>query len=237
MVAFNTVPAKYTLESTAAPQARAVVAKRDGLAAESICRAALATGLLAHPAVCQSAAATLDMLRGQPVEIAILGLTFSDMDGIDLIATICQERIAHRILVVSSRRDDLVLSHLRSGVINGFFQAETDDSSKLSAAIRRICEGGTYFSPMPRPEGPMLAQMFTAHQIRILAVLCALGSESEAAATLGLSEHTIHGHCQRIYAKLGTRKLSKLVVEVVRRGLLRITPDGILRPGFDTNRS
>ncbi len=228
----------HSVESDPVPvrgKYRAVVAKRDCLAAESICRAATATGLVSPATICRSAKRTLDVLREQPAELAILGLTFSDMDGIDLIATICRERIAHRILVVSSRRDDVVLTHLRPGVINGFFQTETDDFGQLSAAIRRICEDGIYFSPMPRSAGPMLSQMFTNHQIRILAVLCALGSESEAATALGLSEHTIHGHCQRIYAKLGTRKLSKLVVEVVRRGLLRITPDGIIRPGFDAN--
>jgi DNA-binding NarL/FixJ family response regulator len=212
---------------------RVVVAKRDCLAADSICRAATATGLIAPATICRSAKRTLEELREQPAELAILGLTFSDMDGIDLIATICRERIARRILVVSSRRDDIVLTHLRPGVINGFFQTETDDFRQLPAAIRRICDDGIYFSPVTRPAGPMLSQMFTTHQIRILSVLCALGSESEAAIALGLSEHTIHGHCQRIYAKLGTRRLSKLVVEVVRRGLLRITPDGIIRPGFD----
>jgi DNA-binding NarL/FixJ family response regulator len=226
-------PAMTSPSAATDMKVRTIVAKRDSLAAEFIRRAAEEAGLLGESLVHRTAQSALQVLRSTPADLALFGLTFSDMDGLDLVATVIRERLACRILVISTRSDEFTQSQLRAGRINGFFRPELDAPDRLSAAIRRVAAGGTYFTPDPRTKSmrQTVSQMFTPHQIRIFGMLCSGIDEKTAAGVLGLSEHTLHGHAQRIKKKLGVSKLSNLIIEAIRRGVVRVTADDVLHPG------
>lgn len=214
---------------------RILIAKHDCISAEVIRHAAGTTGLIAESSIVHSAKLALKTLRDRPVDLCIIGLSFSEMDGVDLVSRIKNERLANRILVVSSRCDELVRAQLRPGRVDGFFNPELDNPAHLTVAIREVLSDGIYFTPaiLVKRVGQTVDQLFTTHQMRILATLCSIGDEQAAANYLGLSKHTLHGHAQRLKQKLGVNKLSELIIEAIRRGVIRVTPDAILRPGFD----
>ena len=214
---------------------RAIIAKRDSLAAEFIRGAARTAGVAGELLVHRTAAGALEVLRATPADLGLFGLTFPDLDGIDLVAAVRRERLACRILVISTRSDEYTHSQLRPGRINGFFRPELEPAERLTEAIRRVAAGGTYFTAngVAKTKRQTVDQMFTPHQIRILGLLCSAGDERAAAAKLGLSEHTLHGHAQRIKKKLGVSRLSDLMIEAIRRGVVRVTADDVLRPGLN----
>ncbi len=220
---------------------RIVIVKRDRIAAEFIRQAVQGAGIAAEAPCFQTAEAALAALASQPAHLGIFGLTFADSDGLDLISLAASRRLVLRILVVSGRRDEVARQHLRPGRVEGFFDSETDDCARLPLAIRRVHEGGSYFSP-PGPgattgtaDGPTLPQVLSGHELRILALLGDGCDDKTAAARLGLSLHTIHGHRQRIMRKLGVRSRTELMRTAVQRGLVRLTPTRILRPGFEVD--
>jgi DNA-binding NarL/FixJ family response regulator len=228
------ISASHTDSPFSSASRRVVIVKRDRMAAEFI---RLATLELLSDAECvciRSAPAALLELRARPAQLGIFGLSLPEMDGLDLVTTVIRERLAFRILIVSTRRDELVRSQLRPGRIAGFFDPEFDNPSFLSTAIQRVASGRVYFSPAvtAKRSSHTVDEMFTPHQLRIFAALCAVGDEKEAANMLGLSTHTVHGHSQRIKRKLGVSKLPELLIEGIRRGVIRVTPAEVLLPGF-----
>jgi DNA-binding NarL/FixJ family response regulator len=227
--------------STFAPPAlRAIIVKRDRTAAEFIRHAITRSGAVAESDCHQTAASALQALRERPVYLGVFGVTLSDMDGLDLISIVITERLALRILAFSSRRDELVRAHLRPGRVDGFFNPELDDLAALPSVINRVAQGGMYFSPEvgpgcgnAAPARATLDQILSPHELRIFALLGDGCDDGCAAEKLGLSAHTVHGHRQRIMRKLDVQTRTDLMRVAIQRGVVRITPDRVLRPGFD----
>ena len=217
-----------------------MVAKWDGLYAEAL-RTACKRAFPATPIeVCRQGTAVLTTLRAQPANLALLGLTFADMDGLDVLQAIARERLASRVLVVSGRRDEHSLQALRTTRFDGFFDPLGEDIAALIVALRRVAEGQGYISPWllrplmgTQPIGPLGLHLSPAE----LQVLCVIGDGSEnaeAAERLGLAESTVRTYRRNIMRKLDVPTSAKLVREAVRLGVVRITPDGkTIRPGFE----
>lgn len=223
---------------------RIVVAKWDGLYAEAL-RAACAQAFPATPVeVCRHGADVLKSLRAQPADLALLGLTFADLDGVDLLETVARERLASRVLVVSGRRDEHSLHTLRTARFDGFFDPFGEDLAALVVALKRVADGEGYISPwllqplLGRPESGVLGQCLTPAELQVLCVIGDGTENTEAAARLGLTESTIQTYRRNLMRKLDVRTSAKLVREAVRLGVVRITPDGkTIRPGFDRMQS
>lgn len=62
----------------------------------------------------------LGELRLSRPQLALLGLNFPDLDGVDLIEEIFAERLVGRILVISDRKDEHTRSMLLRMRVDGF---------------------------------------------------------------------------------------------------------------------
>lgn len=163
------------------------------------------------------------------------------MDGLDLVSSVIAERLVFRVLVISTRQDELVRAQLRPGRIDGLFNPETDDPVRLTEAIDRVVRGGVYFSPPTARGGApaglpcvTLEQSLSSHELKVFALIGDGSDDEQVAARLGLSVHTVHGHRQRIMRKLAVRTRTELMRVAIQRGVVRITPDRIMRPGFES---
>jgi DNA-binding NarL/FixJ family response regulator len=219
---------------------RIVVAKWDGLYAESL-RAACARAFPETPVeLCRSGAAMLAALRSAPADFVLLGLTFVDLDGTDILETIARERLARRVFVISGRRDETALRALRHARFDGFFDPFEETAEKLVEALRQVADGRGYISPglsrrlvIQRTEG-VLAQRLTPAEMQVFALIGDGSDDGEAAQRLGLSDATIGTHRRNIMRKLDVSTSAKLVREAVRLGVVQIKPDGsVIRPGFE----
>ena len=179
-------------------------------------------------------------LRRQPATVGLVGLTLSDMDGLDVITIAVQERLIARLLVVSGRRDEHTRRFLRCAGINGFFDDVTEETRALPSAIQRVGDGGAYFSrswqDTDAPEGSAsLSSVLTKTELQVFAVIGDGCSDQPAADRLCLSPHTVRKHRENIMHKLGLRTRVDLVMEAQSRGVIRVVKGRVLRPGGDSH--
>ncbi len=219
---------------------RIVIAKWDGLYAEAL-RAACGQAFDGTPVeVCRLGGEALSVLRARPAGLVLMGLTFTDLDGVDVLETIAAEHLAARVMLVSGRKDEHSLQTLRTARFDGFFDSWAENFDALVAALRVVAAGRGYISPslhrqlLGRQGAGAIGLWLTPSEHQVLAVIGDGSDNSEAAERLCLGEGTVQMHRRSIMRKLGVHSSAKLVREAVRLGVVRITPEGrILRPGFE----
>ena len=218
---------------------RVVIAKWDALYAEAMRSACAQVFPDVSAQVCRRGSDTLTTLRERPADLAVLGLTFVDMDGVDLLDRIAAEQLARRVLVVSGRKDEHSLHALRTARFDGFLDPFAETMESLVEALRQVAAGHGYISPslrhrlLDRPETGVLAQWLTLAELQVFCVIGDGSDDAEAAERLGLSVATVQTHRRNIMHKLAVPTSAKLVREAVRLGVVRITSEGtIIRPGF-----
>jgi two-component system, NarL family, nitrate/nitrite response regulator NarL len=188
---------------------------------------------------CTTGEAVLDTLRQRPTDVLLLALTFPDMDGLDLLRYIAQEKLATRVLVASHQSQEHSLQALRQSRFDGLIDTQDESADALIRALHLVAAGEPYISPTLRsqiitrtPTG-ILAQKLTPAEIHVLAEIGDGSNNQEAALRLGLTDSTVQTHRRNIMRKLGITSSAKLVLEAVRLGMVRVTTNGnIIRPGF-----
>jgi DNA-binding NarL/FixJ family response regulator len=219
---------------------RIVIAKWDGLYAEALRSACARAFPGAMIVICRRGEEALDVLRAAPAALVLTGLTFVDIDGVDVLDQIARERLAMRVLVVSGRRDEHSMHTLRTARFDGFFDPFSEDIDALVGALQQVVEGRGYISASLRRQltgrstAEVLGQRLTPGELQVFCVIGDGSDDAEAAERLGLSESTVQTHRRNIMHKLGVSTSAKLVREAVRLGVVRITSTGtIIRPGFE----
>lgn len=173
-------------------------------------------------------------LRKRPADLLVMGLTFPDVDGLDLLDPIAHERLAARVLVDSPRSDQYTLLALRTARFDGYIDGSSEGVEAMDAALRAVADGRGYISParrsvlVERQPANSLARLLTPAEIRVLSIVGDGSDDHEAAARLRLSPTTIQTHRRNIMRKLGVSTSSKLVREAVRLGVVRINPRGVV---------
>lgn len=218
---------------------RIVVVKSDRLRADGIVRAAREVYPEADITLCRSAAEAIMSLRAAPAALGLVGLMLPDMDGLDFLARAGRERWFDRIMVVSGRKDERTRQSLREAQIDGFFDIAVECPSGLVAAIRQVAGGGAYFSPGVLGSASVVLrgaatveQLLTETELRVFAVVGDGSDDGEAAARLRMGVATVHSHRKNIMRKLGVQTRTKLMLEAIWRGVVRLTEAGrVLTPG------
>jgi len=188
---------------------------------------------------CCSGQETLASLRQNPADLLLIALTFPDMDGVDLLPIIAEEKLATRVLVASHRREEHSLQALRTARFDGLIDTLEESVETLISALHLVAHGGAYISPtfrsqmLDRNPPNALTQLLTPAEIQVLAAIGDGSANAEAAQRLSLSESTVQTHRRNLMRKLGISSSAKLVREAIRLGLVRITSEGnTIRPGF-----
>lgn len=183
---------------------------------------------------------TVAILRDQPADMLFLTMSFADMDGIDLLNIITEEKLATHVLVGCRRRDEHCLQWLRNARFDGIVDTLEESLETLIEAIQVVTKGEAYVSPtfrgivVDRVAPSELWQQLTLAEIRILSLIGDGSDDREVAERIGLSAATVQTHRRNIMRKLNISSSAKLVREAIRLGLVRITDSGnIIRPGFD----
>lgn len=176
-------------------------------------------------------------LRAQPADLLLQTLVFPDMDGLELLRLVAQEKLAARILVTSRRRDEQCLYALRNARFDGIVDSLDAGVETLTEALHLVAAGHPYVSPafreilIDRAAPSALWHQFTPAEIRILTVIGDGSDDQEAATVLHLSAATVQTHRRNIMHKLGVNSSAKLVREAVRLGMVQITAAGnVIRP-------
>ena len=219
---------------------RVVIGKWDALYADALRGACVRAFPTARIEVCRRGAELLDALRATSADFTLIGLTFIDLDGVDVLHAVARGRMTRRVMVVSGRKDEHSLQALRTAPFDGFFDPFAESVEALVEALRSVASGRGYLSPSLRKEmvsqraAGVLALRLTPAELQVFCVIGDGSDDGEAAERLAIKEATVQTHRRNIMRKLNVATSAKLVREAVRLGVVQIKPDGqIVRPGFD----
>ena len=220
--------------------ARVVIGKWDALYADALRMACSRAFPAVEIHVARRGEDLLHELRARRADFVLLGLTFVDLDGVDVLHAIAKEQLARRVLIVSGRKDEHSFQTLRHAAFDGFFDPFVETVDSLIDVLRIVAGGQGYLSPSLRREFTtqrsvgILAPRLTPAELQVFCVIGDGTDDLEAAERLGISVATVQTHRRNIMRKLEVPTSAKLVREAVRLGVVQIKPDGqIVRPGFE----
>lgn len=178
----------------------------------------------------------LETARAIHPDIVLMDIRMPVLDGIEATAAICADPAlsATKVIVLTTfENDENVLNALRAGA-SGFVGKGTDPDS-LVAAIRTVHEGEALLSPRatkalidrwltpaesPAPVRSAQLDDLTEREIDILTRIARGRTNTEIAADLFLSPHTVKTHAHRIMAKIDAHDRAQIVVFAYENGIL-----------------
>jgi DNA-binding NarL/FixJ family response regulator len=166
-------------------------------------------------------------------DVVLMDVRMPKLDGIQATRRILAGAEPRpRVLVLTTfDLDEYVFAALRAGA-SGFLLKDAPEE-QLGAAIRIAAEGGSMFAPSVTrrlierfaataegPPPPALDEL-TPRELEVLRMLARGLSNSEIAAELVVSEHTVKTHVARVLGKLDLRDRVQAVVLAYECGLVR----------------
>ncbi len=114
-----------------------------------------------------------------------------------------------RVLVFSSGLDNHAVPAMRAGA-RGCLSRQADEN-ELLAAIRLVADGCSYISAdlAVRPATEPSCRV-TDRERQILELIAHGETDHDIAVRLGISEHTVHSHLDRLRDKIGSRRRADL---------------------------
>ncbi len=165
-------------------------------------------------------------------DVVLMDIRMPELDGIEATRLIVAGDARPRVLVLTTfDLDEYVYEALRAGA-SGFLLKDAPEE-QLVAGIRIVADGGSLFAPAvtrrlierfagtrPRAVPPGLEDL-TRRELEILRLLARGLSNSEIAAQLVVSEHTVKTHVAHVLRKLDLRDRVQAVVLAYEAGVVR----------------
>lgn len=176
---------------------------------------------------------TLEQVRARDWSLVVLDLSMPGRNGLELIRLIRSERPKLPILVFSMHSEEqFAVRAIRSGA-SGYLTKESD-SDLLLPAIRKVAEGGVYFSQkvmallaadVSKPAANLPHLRLTDREFDIFMRIVKGVSPADIAADLSLSVKTVSSHKSHIIEKMGLSSQVELVRYAIEHGLLDTNPE------------
>jgi two-component system, NarL family, invasion response regulator UvrY len=177
-----------------------------------------------------SGAEALVQIAKRPWGLVILDVSLPGRDGLEILKDALALRPGVPIMMLSGHAEDqYAIRALRAGAA-GYVTKETAPED-LTAAIRKILQGGKYVSPRlaekmvavlaARDGGTqLLHEGLSDRELQVLRMLAVGKSVKEIGAELALSEKTISTYRTRIIGKMKMRSNAELMRYALRAGLV-----------------
>jgi two-component system nitrate/nitrite response regulator NarL len=207
------------------PRIRVFVADDHPVFREGLVRAVAARAEMELAGEAIDGRATLDAIRLDPPDVAVVDLRLPVLDGIAVARAVVREGIATRIVILSAYDDaELVWSALEAGAAGYLTKDARRD--EITDGVLAASRGETVLAPSlasalagevrRRAGTPVL----TTREREALSGLVRGLSAPAIARELVLSTATVKTHLQHLYEKLGVSDRAAAVAEAMRRGLI-----------------
>jgi DNA-binding NarL/FixJ family response regulator len=161
-------------------------------------------------------------------DILILDLAMPTLNGIGAVAEVAKVSPRTKsILLTMHTEEHYILQALRAGVRGCVWKSQA--AEQLLQAIRDVCSGGVYLSPMVSgavvqaflarsevPEDPL-----TPREHQVLQLIAEEKTTKEIAVILGVTVKTAESHRTKLMEKLDIHSAAGLVRYAIRRGVVQ----------------
>lgn len=165
---------------------------------------------------CASLAEAQGALRAGPVDLLLLDLKLSDVEGLTGLTLVRAEHPAVPVAVVSASEEPQTIRRALALGAAGFIP-KSAALPEMVQAITAILDGDTW-APDVEAAGPEEADLqariasLTPSQLRILDGLKAGRLNKQIAFDLGVTEATIKAHLTSVFRKLGVQNRTQAVI-------------------------
>lgn len=205
---------------------------------------AIATTLPHAQLECVTTGASLrGSLLARTADLIVASVDLPGEDEFSVLGALRRASDGQRLLFVTNRSDYQVVHAMRLVGARGAVDTTVEDIECFCRALRCVARGQSYWSAslhrVMQGAGPSARALrhLTAKEMYLFAILGDGCSDDVAAAMVNLSEQTVHGYRKRLHRKLGIQHKGALVTRAFLYGLVRVTPDGVVRPGLDLLRA
>jgi len=159
---------------------------------------------------------------GKP-DLVIAALALPEMNGVEMIRTMREERRAARILVYSGTRNAELIRAAMDVKPHGFVH-KTDSLATLREALAAVERGCSFFTPFATrlldEPGTNGQPPLSSRERTVLQMVAEGMSTKQVAGRLSISPKTVEHYRTQLMQKLGLRDVASLTRYAVRSGLV-----------------
>ena len=161
-------------------------------------------------------------------DVLLLDFRMPEMNGIEVTRTVRSRGSSARVLVLSAYDDESYVAEALAAGAAGYL-LKTTPGDELLEAVRAVRSGVTVLQDSlslklaTRQERPVeVGPRLSERELGVLRETARGLSSKEIAAKLQISQRTVEGHLNNVYAKLGVNSRTEAVVQAAAKGLIRL---------------
>jgi DNA-binding NarL/FixJ family response regulator len=165
--------------------------------------------------------------------VVVMDIAMPLLNGLEATRQIRRRFPDTRLIILSAHSDDAYVEQATASGASGFLLKHTS-SHVLARAIRKVAEGGSFFSPAigkqlrihfgPSPDrGCMLRKKghgLSSREIEVLQLIAEGQANKQVAAELSISVKTVEKHRQRLMEKLNIHDTAGLTRYAIAAGII-----------------
>jgi len=162
-------------------------------------------------------------------DLVLMDISMPGMSGIEATKKAVELMPDIKILALTSFSEEEYYNKMIEAGAKGFVQ-KNSDITELEQAIESVYEGGSYFSSeilrkiiftKNKIKTTPLAD-FTERETEVIGWICQSLTNEEIADKMNLSVETIKGHRSNIFAKIGCKNVTGLVIYAIKNKIVEI---------------
>ncbi|WP_312322656.1 response regulator transcription factor [Soonwooa sp.] len=170
---------------------------------------------------------------GAEIDVLLLDLKMKTIDGLEVLRHIKVKNFDLKIIVISSHYQDNSVGFMVKEGVSAFIPKGMSPFDLVNV-IKQVAVTGFYFKPdqvealrdqiSSRSPKPILEsdESISDREIEIIRQLCQQRTAKEIGETLFISQKTVEGHKSRLFAKIGVKNVTGLVVYALQKNIVKL---------------